>query len=1836
VIRLADILMNYFPETLKRLQYCLIISIVFLLSSKCCYSQKNYTWSGNINNDWADSRNWNMGNVPGVSDSVTIPSQPTGNIFPNINSAAFAAFIIIQTDASLTMTGGILQITYDWKNSGTFNASGGIVQFTGTSKSPDFSKGQSNFYSITVNASAVPGFDKVPNSRINIAGDFINKNAGLGNQLSSTFNFNGTGDQIFSSASVNAIAGTFLVNKSAGTLTLASSIKAGNCTITSGSFSTSPNNYNLIITGNAAINGGNLNLNNSSLSCNSFFEGGGTVTGETFSITTVDYNRTGLAMTAPNATIFVSGNWTNSVPGNVNVSSVCFMGATKSIGGTAATSFPALIISNSGVNSAIVLNSDASCSSLLFTNFLFGVYLTISPGVNLIVNGDVTINQAVNGSNSHALNVYGNAIINGNLIFSVTGSYGGRLATLAVYSGGTVNIKGDITMNNTFDPAMCVIDMSDGGGTVYLGGNFNLLKFGKLSQGVTNTNFVYNGTATQTIIYGTTITYRTLTIDKADGIAIFNNPITVFNFSLLRGNVSAGTNTLTVVEDFLNDGGDFTDLPAVIFSGSNNSISGSALTHFGPITFLRSGGNSSYTITGKLASTGLFIPASTTAMVNLSSGGEMFINGNVTLNQPTINTTSAWTIGGTATVTGSISLNSSSYTPSSIIKISITGVLNANGDIIYNCVSNANTCIDMTGGSGMLNLQGSLNLLRSAGTFSSSTTSSLNLSGTSSQIIGLSTQFKFNDISITNPVSVALQSNGTVTSVPVTGNLSIRAGVFNNGGMAINMSPGKTLAMFDGATFRLIGNSGMVSGTGITKRFSANSTVDYAGTTQAVSAETYGHLLLSGTTLNASGNSNVLGNITIGAGATFNAGAYTHRVYKSFTNNGSFIASSGSIEFTGTQAASISGVIAFRNLTINKTDAIVSLQTNVSAATVSMTAGTLNTGSNMINISSERSGNGIILGTITRSHTFSSGVAYAFESPNNTITFSSPSSISSVTVSITTGTVSDFTDANSINRQYSITIPSGTYLSAKLRLHYENSELNGLSKSALELWKYSSGWMAMSTTAADTSLNYVELSGITTTSGIAGRWTLSGCNLKTSFTYQGTPYCTTGGIASVSFTNGGSAGTFSSIPSGLVLNSTTGDVNPGSSSPGTYTITNTKTNGSCSSISTTSITINAAGRWTGGVDSDWNKEANWLCGEVPTRTINVLLPAGLTNYPVITSGTISVNNITIEANASITLTNATMQVAGSIKNNGCLSAAAAVVEMNGNTAQTIPATAFLGNTVKGITINNPAGVSLSGSLAVSEVLTITNGSFNTGGYLTLTSNSDSKGRIAPVTTSAPNPIIGNVTVQQYIPGKRKYRLITSPVNTSSSSSLSAGQEGLSIWGNWQNAGITSISHQGTYITGGTVIDGFDQLTTNPSMFTYDAVNRKFVPFSSATGNKTKYTPLKAGVPYYFFIYGDRLDKVNTATPNFTVLNATGTLITGDQNYTTASAIPLSNVVGQYTMLGNPFASPINWASVVKTGIEDSFWGWDPNLAYTGGYVTVTTSGSVTLIAPLTGATELDQYIQAGEGFFVRTNAPSPSLVIREQDKVSNYNPNAFRKKNDLPLLAVNLYYDNTGVKTLADGVLVTFDNSLAASKKGMATKMESANESISIIKWNESLSIDTRNLPFKNDTVLLNLARLKPGKYVLEIFGNQLESIAFKPYLHDSYLNAFQPLSAADTNTFAFSVSATDIVSADAARFQILFLDHPPAEVDAPEAIHAFPNPVKDRITVTMDDLQPGEYQFSLYTASGQLIKQQQFTHTGGSGNFIVTLDMKATNGMYFMELKSSERSLKQKVFIIN
>ncbi len=166
--------------------------------------------------------------------------------------------------------------------------------------------------------------------------------------------------------------------------------------------------------------------------------------------------------------------------------------------------------------------------------------------------------------------------------------------------------------------------------------------------------------------------------------------------------------------------------------------------------------------------------------------------------------------------------------------------------------------------------------------------------------------------------------------------------------------------------------------------------------------------------------------------------------------------------------------------------------------------------------------------------------------------------------------------------------------------------------------------------------------------------------------------------------------------------------------PVTLTLRDATGNQSTTTVRVTVLAPNVASTpsltWTGAANIDWNDCGNWSYGLVPAAAQSVTIPAGLSRYPVLSTGTASLRNLTVAGGASFTLgSTATLQVTGSVNNQG--PALAGTVHLTGSEAQT------LAGNVGSVVVEKTGGtVTLSNHADVATSLTMTSGVLSTGSY----------------------------------------------------------------------------------------------------------------------------------------------------------------------------------------------------------------------------------------------------------------------------------------------------------------------------------------------------------------------------------------------------------------------------------------------------------------------------------------------------------------------------------------
>ena len=558
------------------------------------------------------------------------------------------------------------------------------------------------------------------------------------------------------------------------------------------------------------------------------------------------------------------------------------------------------------------------------------------------------------------------------------------------------------------------------------------------------------------------------------------------------------------------------------------------------------------------------------------------------------------------------------------------------------------------------------------------------------------------------------------------------------------------------------------------------------------------------------------------------------------------------------------------------------------------------------------------------------------------------------------------------------------------------------------------------------------------------------------------------------------------------------------------------------------------------------------------------------------------------------------------------------------------------NSLNNLGIASSATTSLLSLLNIYGVLTPQSGTFNTGGLLTLKSTATSTARVAPVAGS----ITGTVTVERFIPARRAWRIMSAPVGGSQSIN-SAWQEGATT----SSANPNPNPGYGTHITEGSAANGWDHnpLTAMISVKRYASSTDTWNPLAN-----TNSTAVNADA-YLLFVRGDRSIALgdNQVPANNTTLRATGPLKTGDQIFPVSAA--------GFTAIPNPFASPINFATIARTNVQNNFYLWDPKLGGefgVGGYVLLSYNGSSYDVIPSSVSPE-SQYIQSGQGFLVHSTGSSGSLTIKESDKSATAAADVFRAGGsgrtgngtpfaDVPLstttagLRINLQsFNKDNTISLLDEVFSSYGNNFSDKIDQLdAQKVPNMEENLAIIRGNSTLMVDRSQALEENDVIQLKLWNTAAKPYVLEFHPVGLNTAVSKAYLIDHYSKTSTPIDLHKVSQTYFNVNA-DIASANPNRFTVAFKAGSDATADSKSGITTYPNPVSGKIIQLLFKDQPqGTYKVELMNGLGQVIHRTQIQHGGGSSIQRLQLANAPASGVYLLNIANSSVRSSLKVVV--
>lgn len=578
--------------------------------------------------------------------------------------------------------------------------------------------------------------------------------------------------------------------------------------------------------------------------------------------------------------------------------------------------------------------------------------------------------------------------------------------------------------------------------------------------------------------------------------------------------------------------------------------------------------------------------------------------------------------------------------------------------------------------------------------------------------------------------------------------------------------------------------------------------------------------------------------------------------------------------------------------------------------------------------------------------------------------------------------------------------------------------------------------------------------------------------------------------------------------------------------------------------------------WTGSNGSNWNDAANWSTGIVPNSgEMNVSISNPPATQPVIAIGdTYETGNLYI--NSGATLTNlGTINVSGRIFapaagiNNFQAAVIRGSITYKGDciSTHTVAGNIFSGNTVKNLmAINHVTLSAVSGEeLKVAGTLSFgasTGKTIQTNNNLVLLSSALATAGVADITG---NSIIGSASVERFV----NTGLVADGRHPKSWQFLATPTKGQTIYQSWQESGTVPAGY-GTIITGtGT---GFDITTAQPSMKFFD-------PTIGASGNWSPVTNTGNLIfdqrGYMVFVRGDRSVISSSGTPNPTILRTNGTLFQPND------PPPVTNVLaGKLASVGNPYASAIDVSYMRDNGLfvnlNNDVIVWDPLIYGSYGFGGYQTLSAANDYEPTTGGTDYypagvpAPYIQSGQAFFVRSSGLAGTASFTEACK-----ENSSRLVNRQVTARTGKQFFRAGLYTqsgvVADGNAVVFAkdyrNGVDADD---AVKLLNSGENFYITRNEVNLSVETRKLLHRNDTIFYALTNLRRQPYQFrfapkDIYNGRLEAILIDRYLHAETL-----LSLSDSSFINFTVNE-DPASSASNRFYVVFRQKRFAPVNA-------------------------------------------------------------------------------------
>ncbi len=573
--------------------------------------------------------------------------------------------------------------------------------------------------------------------------------------------------------------------------------------------------------------------------------------------------------------------------------------------------------------------------------------------------------------------------------------------------------------------------------------------------------------------------------------------------------------------------------------------------------------------------------------------------------------------------------------------------------------------------------------------------------------------------------------------------------------------------------------------------------------------------------------------------------------------------------------------------------------------------------------------------------------------------------------------------------------------------------------------------------------------------------------------------------------------------------------------------------------------------WTGAVSNDWFTAGNWSNG-IPTSSLDAIIPAGQSRYPVLNTGTASAKALTLANGASLIQNGGTLNLAGNFSNAGTFTATDnATVALTGAAAQTVGGSSRTMFRNLSVGAN---GATLAGAIDVQRLLTLT-GNLSTSSQ-SFTLLSDGSGSALVVNNGG--SVVGTTAVQRYIDPSLNaglgYRHYSSPVQATTVADLAT-------------SGFSPVVNA-DYNTD----PNPSRVKPFPTVFGYDEAR-----LSGASA-------LTSAFDYGFFsptALSNALNPGRGYTVNISAsekVDLVGTLNNGTVPVGALSRGAQANAGWQ--LLGNPYPAPLDWNVArigLPTGVQDAIYVYKSSSQYDGTY-----QSYVNGMGSLPGG-----LIPSMQGFFLRVSQNVPAFSFQNSWRVSDYqNPTFNRVAADLrlsvqlDLVSAQGTHEPTYVY-FEQGATAGFDAHYDAEKLVNTTGLNLSSEAAGT-----RLAINGLPELTAATTVPLNVGVPTTGTYTLEAasLANLGSTVV---YLLDAETG--QLVNLKQQPRYSFTASNAALITG---RFSLRFSAQSPLAVGTSvlaAQVQAYPNPAHDQLTI----VRPvgGTASATLLNALGQVVR---------------------------------------------